>query len=166
MKKTKAFTLIEVVLAMMVMASGLFILANSWAGTYGRLKKTQIQVQLASLLERKIIEIEREYRGKPIDTILEEKSDTFGSELPGYSWKMTSQEINIPDLSPLFGAAGEGENIDLVSIMKIFTEHLNKSIREIKVEVIYEDQRKPITVDVVFYMVDFDKPLPLPGGGG
>ncbi len=162
----KAFTLIEVVLAMMVMASGLFILANSWAGTYTRLRKTQIQVQLASLLERKIIEVEREFRGKPIDTIPEEKSDTFGSELPGYSWQMTSQEINIPDLSPLFGTAGEGENIDLVSIMKIFTEHLNKSIREIKIEVSYAEKKKPIVVDVVFYMVDFDKPLPLPGAGG
>ena len=68
-KNSKAFTLIEVVMAMMIMASGLMILTNSWSGTYNRLRKTQIQVQLAALLERKVVEIEREFKGKPLDSV-------------------------------------------------------------------------------------------------
>ena len=71
----KAFTLIEVILALMVMSSGLFILVNAWSGTYNRLRKTQIQVQMAALLERKVTEIEREYKNKSLDSIPEEKED-------------------------------------------------------------------------------------------
>lgn len=163
----KAFTLIEVVLAMMIMASGMFILTNSWSGTYARLKKTQVQVQLASLLERKIVEIETEYRGKPLDSIPEEKSDDFGSDFEGYSWQMTSQKLEFPDLSPvLAGAQGDNQNLDLASIMKLFSEHLSKTVKEVKITVTYKDQRKPISVDVVIYMIDYDKPLPMPGGAG
>lgn len=165
-KTSPAFTLVEVVLAMMIMASGLFILMNSWSGTYNRLRKTNIQVQLAALLERKVVEIEREYKGKPIDSIPEEKSDNFGSELKDYSWEMKSQALEMPDLSSILGSTTDNENLDLTSIMKIFGEHLSKAIREVKITVIYKDKKKPISVDVVIYMIDYDKPLPMPGGGG
>lgn len=172
MNKKMGFTLIEVVLAMMIMVTGLMILTSSWASTYTRLHKTQVQVQLAALLERKVVEIEKEYKNKPIDTIPEEKEDTFGSDLPEYSWKMKSQKLELPDISPLVGGGGGegssgvgGTNLDLTSIMKMFTEHLNKSIREIKIEVIYADKKKPISADIVIYMIDYDRPLSMGGGG-
>jgi len=167
MKKTKTsgFTLIEVVLAMMVMASGLFILTSSWSGTYSRLKKTQIQVQLAALLERKVVEIEREYKNKPLDAIPDEKEDNFGEELDKYSWKMTAQKLELPNLAGIMEAQQEGAKVDALSLMKLFTEHISKSVKEIKVEVIYKDGKKPMRVDVVFYMIDYDRPLPIPGGG-
>lgn len=161
---TSGFTIIEVILAMTIIAGGLLVLTNSWSGTYSRLKKTQVQVQMAALLERKIIEIEREYKGKPLDSIPEEKVDTFGSDLPEYSWKMTSQKLELPDISPVIAAQSpDGTSMDLVSIMKMFTEHLNKSIREVKIEIIYKDVKKPLSVDVVIYMIDYDRPLPIPG---
>ncbi|MCM2352599.1 MAG: prepilin-type N-terminal cleavage/methylation domain-containing protein [Pseudobdellovibrio sp.] len=166
LRNQKAFTLIEVVLAMMIMASGLFILTNSWAGTYNRLNKTQTQVQLAALLERKIVELEREFKGQPLDSIKEEDTGDFGSELEGYTWEMKSQKVEFPDLSGIIGGVGENQNLDLVSIMKLFSEHLSKSVKEVKVTVIYKDKKKPITVDVVFYIVDYDRPLPMPGGAG
>jgi general secretion pathway protein I len=166
LKNNKAFTLIEVVLAMMIMASGLFILTNSWSGTYNRLKNTQVKVQLAALLERKVVEIEREYKNKSLESIPEEKEDSFGEDLPEYSWKMTSQKLELPDLSAVLETQQEGVKTDLASLMKIFSEHISKSVKEVKVEVTYKDKKKPITVDVVFYMIDYDRPLPVPGGAG
>lgn len=166
LKNQKAFTLIEVVLAMMIMASGLFILTNSWAGTYTRLQKTQVQVQLAALLERKIVELEREFRSQPLDAVKEEDTGDFGAELPDYTWEMKSQKVEFPDLSGIIGGVGENQNLDLASIMKLFSEHLSKSVKEVKVTVKYAKLKKPITVDVVFYIVDYDRPLPMPGGGG
>lgn len=166
LKNNKAFTLIEVVLAMMIMASGMFILTNSWAGTYTRLQKTKVQVELAALLERKIVELEREFKSQSLDAIKEEDSGDFGSELENYSWEMKSQKVDFPDLSGIIGGVGENQNLDLVSIMKIFSEHLSKSVKEVKVTITYKDKKKPISVDVVFYVIDYDRPLPLPGGTG
>lgn len=161
--KKSGFSLIEVVLAIMVMASGLFILMNSWAGTYNRLRKTQIQVQMVALLERKVSELEREYKGKSLDSIPEEKADDFGSEAVGYSWTMKSRKLEIPDLSASLVSREGGAKQDLLMIMKMFTDHLSKSIKEIKVTVIYKDKKKPIKAEVTFYVIDYDRPLPIPG---
>lgn len=164
LKNKKAFTLIEVVLAMIVIASGLFILVNSWSGTYARLLKTQVQVQMASLLERKITEIEREYKGKSLETIPEEKEDNFGSELPQYSWRLKSRKLEIPNLSASLMAQEGGADTSMIEMMKTFTDHLSNSIKEVNISVIYSDGRKPIVADVTIYMIDYDRPLPIPGG--
>ena len=165
-REQKAFTLIEVILALMVMSSGLFILTNAWSGTYTRLQKTQIQVQLAALLERKITEIEREYKGKPLDSIPEEKEDDFGSDIPEYSWKMESRKLEIPDLSASLTSKEGGANENLLRIMKLFTEHLSKSIKEVRIKVTHKGKQKPVSADVTIYMIDYDRPLPIPGGAG
>jgi general secretion pathway protein I len=163
----KGFTLIEVILALIVMSAGLFILTNSWSGTYSRLRKTQIQVQLAALLERKVTEIEREYKNKSLESIEDEKEDKFGGDVPDtYSWKMTSKKLEIPDISAALVAQGEGGNDALTTIMKTFTDHLSKCIKEVKVSVINTELGKPLEVDVTIYMIDYDKPLPIPGMGG
>ncbi|MFZ3229414.1 MAG: prepilin-type N-terminal cleavage/methylation domain-containing protein [Pseudobdellovibrio sp.] len=162
-KPSRGFSLIEVILAIMVMASGLFILMNSWAGTYSRLRKTQIRVQMVALLEKKVTELEREYKGKSLDSIPEDKEDDFGSEAAGYSWKMKSRKLEIPDLSSSLVSREGGAKPELLMIMKMFTEHLSKSIKEIKVTVIYKDKKKPITADITFYIIDYDRPLPIPG---
>lgn len=165
-RNQKAFTLLEVLLAMMVMASGLFILTNAWSGTYNRLRKTQIQVQMASLLERKVSELERDFKGKSLDSIPEEKEDDFGSDVPNYSWEMKSRKFELPDLTASLTSQAGGANQDMLSIMKIFTEHLGKSIKEVKVTVTYKDKKKPLVADVTFYVIDYDRPLPIPGMGG
>ena len=135
LKNNKAFTLIEVVLAMMIMASGLFILTNSWSGTYNRLKNTQVKVQLAALLERKVVEIEREYKNKSLESIPEEKEDSFGEDLPEYSWKMTSQKLELPDLSAVLETQQEGVKNNIAYLVKIISEHISKSVKEVKVDV-------------------------------
>lgn len=159
----KGFTLIEVVLAMMVMASGLFILTNSWSGTYNRLRKTQIQVQMAALLERKVAEIEREFKGKSLESIPDEKEDNFGSELPQYTWKLKSKKLEIPDISASLTAQEGGADATLITLMKTFTEHLSKSIKEVNISVKYSEGAKPVLADVTIYMIDYDRPLPMPG---
>ncbi|AGH95742.1 type II secretion system protein [Pseudobdellovibrio exovorus] len=164
-KKTRGFTLIEVVLAMAVMASGLFILVNSWSGTYSRLVKTQAQVQLAALLERKVAEIEREYKNKSLESIPEEKEDNFGSDLAQYSWKLKSRKLEVPDLSAALAAQDGEVNSSMIEIMKTFTDHLSKSVKEVNISVTYNEGRKPLTADVTIYMVDYDRPLPIPGAG-
>ncbi len=166
LSKPKGFTLIEVVLALMVMASGLLILTNSWSGTYSRLKKTQTQVQLAALLERKVVEIEREYKGKSLEAIPEEKEDNFGSELPEYSWKLKSKKLEIPDISASLVAQDGGADQSMITLMKTFTEHLSKSVKELNISVTYKEGKKPLVADVTIYMIDYDRPLPIPGTDG
>lgn len=128
-----------------------------------RVRKTQTSTEIAALLERKMTEVEMEFQGKPLESIPEEKSDDFGSEYPQYSWKMTSKEFEVPDISATLTAQAGGANEMALMMMKTLTEHLSKSIKEVKVTIIMKTGKKPLEYSATQYFVDYDKQLPMPG---
>ncbi len=160
MNKTRGFTLIETLLAMVILSSALLLLVNSWSGGYLRVRKTQQQFEVASLLERKMTEIELEYRGKPLDQIPDEKGEDFGKEYPQYSWKMTSHKLEIPDLSATLAAKGEADQFTTM-LVKQLTEGLSKAIKEVTVTVILKAKPKSVEYSVTTYFVDYDQELPM-----
>jgi general secretion pathway protein I len=160
LKSNRGFTLLEVLIAMMILASGIILLSSSWGGSTFRLKKTQINIEMTALLERKITELDFKYRGKPLDGIPEEEEDDFDG-LPDYSWKMSSKNFEIPDLTAFLIGQEGGANQMMLTIMKQFTEHLNKSIKEVTVTVVYKGAKKPMESRVIFFLVDYNKELPL-----
>lgn len=163
MKKTKGFSLIEVLLAMMILSGGVLLLANSWSGSFLRIRKTQTATEVAALLERKIVELEVKYKGKPLEGIPEEESDDFGSDYPQYRWQMTSKEFELPDLSAGLTARDGGANEMFIQLMRTLTEHLKKTVKEIKVSVFYKVGDKELEYSVTTFFVDYDKEIPAPG---
>ncbi len=127
-----------------------------------RIRKTQLSTEVSALLERKMVEIEMEYAGKPLDSIPEEKEDDFGSEYPQYSWKMTSKEFEVPDFSATLTAQAGGADELTLTIMKTLAEHMSKSIKEVKVTVVFKGPKKPLEFSATQYFVDYDKQLPMP----
>jgi general secretion pathway protein I len=147
-------------LAVVILASALLLLTNSWNSSYLRLRKTQNQFEVAALLERKMTEIEIEYRGKSVDEIEEEKEGDFGKDYPQYAWKMTSKKLEIPDISSTMAAQDGGANQFLMSVVKQLTDGLSKAIKEVTVTVINNNAKpKPIEYSVTTYFVDYNKEL-------
>lgn len=169
--KQKGFTLIETVIAMVILSSGILLLTSSWGSSFMRIKKTQLSTEVAALLERKMTEIELEYTGKPLDSI-QDKSDDFGSEYPQYSWKMETKEFEFPDMAATLSANKKGGNgVDEMTLMmaKALSEHFSKTVKEVKVTVIFKGGKKPLNFSATQYFVDYDKEITvpsLPGGGG
>lgn len=170
MKSPKAggFTLLETVIAMVIMAGALLLLSSSWSGTFMRLRKTQQSFEVAAMLERKMNDIEIEFRGKSLDEIPEEKEGDFGSDYPNYSWKMSSKKLEFPDISSALTARDGGADQTLMGVIKQLTDVLGKSIKEVTVTVILAGPKKPLEFSVTTYFVDYDKDisLGLPTGGG
>lgn len=164
--KKNGFTLIETVIAMVILSSGLLLLANSWSGSFMRVRKTQLSTEVSALLERKMTEVEMEYTGKPLESIPEEKEDDFGSEYPQYSWKMEAKEFQVPDMTASLTARSGGADEMTLTVMKTLSEHLAKSIKEVKVTVIYKGAKKPLTFSATQYFVDYDKQIQMPGMPG
>jgi general secretion pathway protein I len=163
------FTLLEVIIAVSIMATGILIVGMSWSGTFQKMKKTQINTEVVALLERKMAELDAKYKGKPLESIPETEEDTFGDEYPQYKWKMESRKFEMPSLADFLGSR-EGGVDDLTKMtMKVFTEHLSKTIKEVRVTVTYTTKsNKSQDFSVTTFYVDFNKepPMPaLPGGG-
>ncbi len=166
LRNKKGFSLIEVIIAMMILSSGIILLVSSWSNSYKRINRTQVQFEMAALLERKMVELRKEFDGKPLETIDDEKAEDFGAEYPQYSWKMKSQELEFPDLTALLVSQDGGATSEMLQLVKTLTEHFNKSVKEVKVTVVYKGGTKPIEYSVTTYFVDYDKEIAMPGGLG
>lgn len=165
-RNQNGFSLIEVIIAMMILSSGVILLVSSWANSYKKINRTQVQFEMAALLERKMVELHKEYDGKPLETIDDEKAEDFGADYPQYTWKMKSQELEFPDLTPLLVSQDGGATQEMLTLVKTLTEHFNKSVKEVKVTIIYKGGKKPIEYSVTTYFVDYDKEVAMPGGIG
>ncbi len=160
------FTLLETLLAVVILSMGILLLTQSWSGSFLRIRKTQLNQDVAALLERKMNEIDLEFRDKPLDTIPEEKEDDFGSEYPQYKWKMISREFQMPNMSSILMQQDGGANDMMMMMIQQLTEHLSKTIKEVKVSVIYTGGKKPLEYSIVTYFVDYNKPLAIGGSTG
>ncbi len=164
------FTLLEVLLALSILAASLLLLQNSQSSSFFRIKKTQDNFEVAVLLERKMAEIELKYRGKPLDQIPEEEEESFGEEYPQYSWKLESQKLEFPDLASMIPQTEGGSNNQemMASLLKQMTEALSKSIKEARVTVIHAPKGgKKREFSATMYFVDYDQQIPMsmPVGG-
>lgn len=160
MAKKNGFTLLETMIAVVIMGTGLLLLANSWTSSFSRVRKTQLTFEVASLLERKMTEIELEYRGKPLTEIPEEREDSFGDEYPQYTWKLNSQDLAIPDVSSTLSAQDGGVDQFTASLVKQLTEGLSKAVKEVTLTVVYKPpQGKTLEYTITTYFVDYDKEL-------
>lgn len=161
--RNKGFTLIETVLALVLLSSGLLLLANSWGGSFMFVRKAQFSTEVTALLERKMAEIEIEYTGKSLDSIPEEKEDDFGSEFPQYSWKMEAKEFEVPDISATLTSQEGGADQTSLTMMKTLTTHISKSIKEVRVTIFYKGGKKPMSFSATQYFVDYDREIQLGG---
>jgi general secretion pathway protein I len=160
----KGFTLIEVLIAIVIMAGGIIVMANAWSGNFLRVRNSRINNTAAALLERKMTEIEVLYKDKSIDDIKEEDAGDFGSMFPGYSWEMKSKEFEMPDISGSLVAREGGADEMLLTIVKTTTEFIKKSVKEVSVTVTFKPKKgNAIHHTVATYFVDYTKEMDVPG---
>lgn len=164
----KGFTLVETIVALVILSTSLILLSNSWVGTYSRIKKAQLNFVVASLLERKMTEIELEYRDKPLQSIPEETEDDFGEDFKQYSWKLESKELKLPDLAGSLSAQEGGVDQMTESLVRQLIEGISKSIKEVRVTIIYKPggNQKNLEWSITTYFVDYDREFQfgVPGG--
>ena len=168
MRSNKGFTLLEVLIALMIVAGGIVALNIGWGNSFLMIRKSTMKYDVATLLERKMTEFEAKYKDKPITEIPEGEEGDFENDFPQYRWKMESRDLVLPDLTPLLISQQENPDEMLISMMKQMTEYLNKVIKEVKISVFVKGRGgKEVEFSVVQYFVDYTKDFGgLPAGGG
>lgn len=169
MRRIKGFTLLEVLVAVSILAGGIIIVATSWSGNFLRIRKANLYNNVALLLERKVTELQAEFKDKPLEEIVDKEGD-FGSELAQYRWLFKVKEFEMPDLSAVLMGKDEGGTKDetVLNMIKQTTEFISKSVKEGTVTVFVKSGNKEVPFTITTYFIDYTREfnMGLPGGGG
>lgn len=169
--KCRGFTLLEVLIAVVILVGGVMVVTTSWSGNFLRVRKTNLYNNVSLLLERKVVEIQAQLKDKPLEEIVDQEGD-FGTDLPQYRWEFKTHDFEMPDLSSLMLAQSGIQDEMLLTMIKQVSEYLSKAIKEGKVIVYVKSGAKEVPFSVTTYFVDYSKDLSLPGlpapssGGG
>lgn len=168
MSKERGFTLLEVVIALAIMASIMIVLTSSWSGNFRRVKSAEVKTQAVHLLEQKMTEIEVLYRNDIINLPEDLQKGKFKDEsLSKYTWEWKSAEFNMPDIARLFtqdqGLVDEAS----LKVIKQMRKYLEDSIKEVKLTLIYKasPKAKAQKFSISTILVNYDIPLDLGLGG-
>jgi general secretion pathway protein I len=167
----RGFTLIETMIATVIMAGALIVIGSAWSGNHMRIEKARVNANMAALLERKMTELELEYRGKPIADIKDEDAGTFSDEYKEFRWEMKAKEFEVPDLSSLLGGgskdSGNSANKEIIAlIVKTVSDYVKTAVKEVTVSVYYKSPRvktKELKQSIATYFVDYTKPVSISG---
>lgn len=164
-KSQKGFSLVEALISMVIMAGALILLSNTWGGAFRALKKGKQQYEVSILLERKLTELEIEFRGKPLTEIPDEREGDFGKNYAHAKWKIVSKKFEFPDISSMLKERDQGADQTSTMIFSKLKDMLNKSIKEVKVTVMVKDGAKTREFSAVTYFVDYDQNVSIGIGG-
>lgn len=169
-RSQKGFSLIEVLIALSILATSLVVISTAWSTTMQRMRKMKMQYQAAYLLDYKVSSFEREYKDK-LGQLPEAEEGTFedlGGEFKDYSWAVQTKKFELPDLTPILAQRKQGADAILSTMMSQMSEYFNQAAREVTVTVFYSYKKQKIKFSATTFLVDFNQQLPLPnlGGGG
>jgi general secretion pathway protein I len=160
---SSGFTLMEVLVALAILAGALVIVSSSWSGNFLRVRKSNLYNNAALLLESKMSELQAKYYGKTLEEIPEAEAGDFGSEFKQYRWTFTTQKFEMPDLSSIFIKQGEGDQM-LLTIIKTTQDYISEAVLEGTLTVFVKGSSgKEVSFSVSTYFVDYEKELAVGG---
>lgn len=163
-KRSRGFTLIEVLIAMAIMSASAMLLYVAWAGNQVRVRKMSINNQAAFYLDQAFAELEIKYRDRFLQ-IPESESGKF-EDNKKFTWSMKSKDFKMPDLRALLISEKRGQEMILM-VMEQLTQHLDQTVKEVQVTVTYKAGKdKTVDYTATTFFVDFNRPLPIGGAGG
>ena len=99
--RQRGFTLLEVLIAIAILAISLSAIFGSQAQSLSLATEAQFNIYAATLAKAKLAEYESGI------TPLENGDGDFGDDFPGYTWKVEVQEADLQDILPSLADLGD-----------------------------------------------------------
>ena len=150
----RGFTLIEVLVAMMILAGAMLALSQAWNGSIFTFKKSQNINTIVSLLKKKTTELDIKYKTLSFTEIPEAEAGDFGTDYPDFSWKSETKKLEFPDLSDMLVSKEGGANEMMLTIIKQMTEYFSKSTKELRVSIVWKSGKHEVKYSITTYIVN------------
>lgn len=144
------FTLLEVMVSVAILALSLSVLFTFQGNTMiasGRQERLTVATMLA---REKIVEVELELeKGMLKGEFPDERSEEeqFDTPFEDYRWKMEVRKVELP--APVSGDEGSVQNM----IAKQLTQEIAKTVRELRVSVLWNELGDEQSIEVVTHLV-------------
>jgi len=160
--KQSGFTLLEVLIAFVILAGSMLVLLQSRTSSVNAIIKGRAYTNVTFLLQSKMTEFEVKNRGKTIEEIEESQSGSFDG-FPDYSWEIKLKPMTIPNVFPKNENADPQQAQIAELIVRTITDYFEKAVREVLVTVNDKRLKKSFSVTTIY--IDYTKPLPIGGSG-
>jgi general secretion pathway protein I len=151
------FTLLEVLIAMAIMALALSSILSVESGSINASARAKQMNIVAMLVKNQMIKTEYEIEGKSFDEVEKEKGEAFEAPYETYTWKREIKEITFPTINP--GSSDPNDqSVDqnAETMAKTISQFLSKAIREVDVSVNWKKDGKDQSFTVATYWVDLN----------
>ena len=162
MKNTQGFTLIEVMIAVGILAIGIGAILVAENNSLDVTLRAKRMTTVATLARNSMIDAERELQGKTFEESKTESSGNFDAPYAEYSWERKIKEITFPDVLNPNGGGEDGKKDDapidpnIQRIVKISTNYLSKASREISIKIKWIEKGEKQEFNVSQYWVDLN----------
>ena len=154
LNKKAGFTLIELLTALVILAGSTIIISRIWSGNRQRVGKIGDYHHISRLMERKITELEFEWRKKNFNSIPRQAKGEFKEE-KHFSWSVKTQPINLLESQQMLNLVTQANNDMAQQIMGAIQKLLSSSILEIKLTVHFNKKQKKTSYSLSTYIVDY-----------
>jgi prepilin-type N-terminal cleavage/methylation domain-containing protein len=153
------FTLLEVMIAVGILAIGIGSILVAENNSLDIMLRAKRMTTVAMLAKNAVIEAEREISGKSFTEVKEEESGQFKPPFQDYRWERKISEVKFPQV--LDQAQQKKDEVNTVDentmrVVKIATNYLSKSSREINVTIKWTENKQEQKYSVSQYWVDLN----------
>ena len=163
----KGFTLIEAMIAMGIIVIGIGAILSAEDNSLNVTLRAKRMTTVATLAKNTIIDAEREIQGKTFDEVKQDSTGKFDAPYTEYSWERKIKEITFPNVMGPGASGATGEdgkaktgsdtiNPGIERVVKIATNYLSKSTREVTVTIKWTEKREEQKFTVSQYWVDLN----------
>ncbi len=153
-KKFRGFTLIEMVIALMILSGAVVIVSKMKFGNRQRTGKAHYYHKAVQLLEQKITELELEWSGQNFQSIPEEQNGSFENE-KDFSWSVRTQPLQLPPSENMIKQFGNNTNEMVFYVAQTITTFLSQSVREARLTIYYKKDKSKHSYSLTTYIVDY-----------
>jgi prepilin-type N-terminal cleavage/methylation domain-containing protein len=159
--ENKGFTLLEVMIAMMVMVMALGSIMSVEESCINAVFRAKSRNNVRILAKNKMIETEFELSSLSFEEIEKKKEGRFDEPFQDYRFQRIVKEVHLPNFGSIENSDNQtGQQTEVNQVLqRQITQYLSDSLREVTVVVLWDKSGKEQSFSLTQYMVNLNRVL-------